>query len=438
MVAFTKITEPYIDPKDITLIQFEPSSHCNLQCVTCSRTSYDTLLPTKIVLKHQQHISLDLIEPIFKNLPNLKNVKFDGDIGDCLMHPQLDKIIEIIVKLHPKININLHTNMGGGKDETFLKVIQHPNVNIVAGVDGLRDNCSTYRRGSSWKTLEKRFKMIKDHAPNRHHWKMLDFDFNRHQQKEAIELSKKYKFHSMLISPPYGESNNTVNEMILEFENKERTEKGKKRIKYQQRDSIKTLHTFKEAETDITYDEFFAKKENQKMKRNIDTKMNTVKTGRTHSCPWQQATSIQVMSNGTVWPCCWSSDMNKLFEMYPDKVSKKIFYYSQNIELQYTAQDWSVKLGKDWQSNIQVSQNNSLADIMYSKSYKRLKRLLEPRKDKYNIKYCTSACTIFSEKESTGGKLLSRTTDDKDKTDIIITHSGNDEYVWGKVYPIKK
>lgn len=438
MVAFTKITEPYIDPKDITIIQFEPSSYCNLQCVTCSRTNYDTLLPTNIVLKHQQHISLELIEPIFKDLTNLKRIKFDGDIGDCLMHPQLDKIIEIIVKLHPKININLHTNMGGGKDETFLKIIQHPNVNIVAGVDGLRDNCSTYRRGSSWKTLEKRFKMIKDHAPNRHHWKMLDFDFNRHQQKEAIELSKKYKFHSMIISPPYGGSNNTVNQMILEFENKERTEKGKKKIKYQQQDSIKTLHTFKEAETDITYDEFFAKKENNYKKRNIDATMNNVKTGRTHSCPWQQATSIQVMSNGTVWPCCWSSDMNKLFEMYPDKVSKKIFYYSQNIELQYTAQDWSSKLGKNWQSDIQVSVDNSLANIMYSDSYKRLKRLLEPRKDKYNIKYCTSACTIFSEKESTSGKLLSRIIDDKDKTDIIITHPGNNEYVWGKVYPIKK
>ena len=402
------------------------------------------LVRVKSALRNKE--DLDRIKELNKELFQKKQElsSFSHTVSHDLKSPLVgaaslyDFFIYRLKKEHPKININLHTNMGGGKDETFLKVIQHPNVNIVAGVDGLRDNCSTYRRGSSWKTLEKRFKMIKDHAPNRHHWKMLDFDFNRHQQKEAIELSKKYKFHSMLISPPYGESNNTVNEMILEFENKERTEKGKKRIKYQQRDSIKTLHTFKEAETDITYDEFFAKKENQKMKRNIDTKMNTVKTGRTHSCPWQQATSIQVMSNGTVWPCCWSSDMNKLFEMYPDKVSKKIFYYSQNIELQYTAQDWSVKLGKDWQSNIQVSQNNSLADIMYSKSYKRLKRLLEPRKDKYNIKYCTSACTIFSEKESTGGKLLSRTTDDKDKTDIIITHSGNNEYVWGKVYPIKK
>lgn len=438
MVAFTKITEPYIDPKDITLIQFEPSSYCNLQCVTCSRTNYDTLLPTNIVLKHQQHIPLELIEPIFKDLPNLKNVKFDGDIGDCLMHPQLDNIIEIIVKLHPKISINLHTNMGGGKDEMFLKIIQHPNVNVVAGVDGLRDNCSTYRRGSSWKILEKRFKMIRDYAPNRHHWKMLDFDFNRHQQKEAIELSKKYKFHSMLISPPYGGSNKQVNQMISEFENNERTEKGKKRIKYQQRDNIKTLHTFKETDTNITYDEFFAKKENHHKKRNIDATMNNVKTGRIHRCPWQQATSIQVMSNGTVWPCCWSSDMNKLFEMFPNKVSKKIFYYSQNIELQYQAQDWSSKLGKNWQSDIQVSVDNSLANIMYSESYKLLGHLLKPKKDNYNIKYCTSACTIFSEQDSTGGKLLSRTTDDKDKTDIHITHEGNDNYEWGKIYPIRK
>ncbi len=405
-ISLTSETEYYIDPEEVKLIQFEPTSYCNFRCVSCSRTDAKTLLPKQIVLDHQQHIPLELIEPIFKDLKNLKRIKFDGDIGDCFSHPKLYDIVTTILKLLPNVKITLHTNLCGGSDDTFLKLIKLPKVELVVGVDGLREKCDTYRRGASWSIIEKRFKMIKEVAPYKHGWRMLDFDYNKDQQDEARQMAVDYKFDRLEIAQPYGGSNDTVNRIISESTS--RTKKGTLKDK----EKSKEVSKHKNTKIDKTHEKVMSTESSLK---NYVSELENTATGKIHSCPWQISKSLQVMSDGTVWPCCWSSDMNKFLEQFGTSVvSQKKFYLQRDYEQQYYLTDWVSKLGKDWEKKIRVSATNTIKEVMSSSVYKKLDYLLRPNKDRYNLTFCTHSCANFntSDIEKAGsdpeGHILSR------------------------------
>lgn len=388
-ISMTSKIDYYIHPEEVKVIQFEPTSYCNLRCVACSRTDKKTMLPKQIVLDHQQHIPLELIEPIFKDLKNLKRIKFDGDIGDCFSHPKLYDIVTTILKLLPEVNILLHTNLCGGTDETFLKLIQLNQVRIVAGVDGLREHCNTYRRGSSWSIIQKRFEMMRDVAPYKHRWRWLQFNFNKHQQDEARQMSIDYKFNSFETAVPYGGSEELVSNIISDSE--QRTSKGTLKDKSESKEIIKTRNLNLEQ----TYEEQF--KSNPSLKH-YTQELKVLETGRTHRCPWQVGKSLQVMSDGSVWPCCWSSDLNKFLDQLGiTKVSQQKFYLNSDFEQQYYLNDWLAKLGKSWQKEIKVSNAHTISDVLSSKVYKKLAYLLEPRKDRYNLDFCTHNCKDFND-----------------------------------------
>lgn len=384
----------YINPIEIKIIQFEPTSYCNLRCVGCSRTDKHTGLPTQLVLNHQQHISLDLIEPIFKDLTNLKRIKFDGDIGDCFSHPKLYEIVEKILEIHPQVSINLHTNLSNGSDETFKKLISLPNqVYIIAGVDGLYDECSTYRQGASWKVIQKRFEMIRDYSPNKHEWRWLDFDFNRHQLDEAKQMAKDYKFYHLELGTPYSNSNEQTNNKIKDFKENKITNKGIIS------DSKNKIKEYVQSRNKFINESFEDAMDRMPDFNHTVNKVKNTKTGRQHICPWQVNKSLQVMSNGAVWPCCWSSDMNKFLATFgTDKSLEPSLNLNSEFEMQYFLHDWLIKIGKDWKKEITITSKNTIADVMKSNVYKKLDRLLTPKQDNYILDKCTDSCSKFIEK----------------------------------------
>tara|TARA_B100001094_G_scaffold330863_1_gene397239 strand:- start:1257 stop:2504 length:1248 start_codon:yes stop_codon:yes gene_type:complete len=389
-----KSSEYYINPNEIKIIQFEPTSYCNLRCIGCSRTDSHTGLPKKIVLDHQQHISLELIEPIFKNLKNLERIKFDGDIGDCFSHPNLYEIVEKILDLLPNVKILLHTNLSNGTDETFLKLIQlSKRITIIAGVDGLYDECSTYRRGASWKIIQRRFEMLKEYSPDRHKWRWLDFDFNRHQQDEAKLMSIDYKFNEFELATPYSNSNEVTNSKIDDFKENKITHKGI----LSDKDKVKDIQKNKNASIEKSFELLFNTQEH--FRNEINNVKNT-KTGRQHICPWQLNKSLQVMSDGTVWPCCWSSDMNKFLSQYgTEKSSHDKAYLNSDFAQQYFLYDWLSKIGKHWKEEITITSKNTMHEVMKSKVYRRLNLLMNPKYDKFTIDKCTQSCSHFIAKD---------------------------------------
>lgn len=389
-----KTSEYYINPNEIKIIQFEPTSYCNLRCVSCSRTNFVTGLPKKIVLDHQQHISLELIEPIFKNLKNLERIKFDGDIGDCFSHPNLYEIVEKILDLLPKVEVLLHTNLSNGKDETFLKLIQLSNrITIIAGVDGLYDECSTYRRGASWKIIQRRFEMLKEYSPDRHKWRWLDFDFNRHQRHEAKLMSEDFLFADFEVATPYSDSNERLNKNIKQFKENKITHKGI----LSDKEKLVEIHNRENTSIEKSFEFLFSTDEDFKIE--IDNIKNT-KTGREHICPWKVNKSLQVMSDGTVWPCCWSSDLNKFLSTNGTKKSlDKNAYLNSDFAQQYLLHDWVSKIGKNWKEEITITSENTMHEVMKSKVYRRLNLLMNPKYDKFTIDKCTQSCSHFIAKD---------------------------------------
>ena len=82
--------------KSVTL---EITSYCNLHCPQCPRFDQNGFLD-----KHLTPTHLDF-ERFSKNfnlsqLPNLTEARFEGDFGDCMMHPKIIDFIKFFKDLN--------------------------------------------------------------------------------------------------------------------------------------------------------------------------------------------------------------------------------------------------------------------------------------------------------------------------------------------------
>ena len=389
----------HIHPDELEKIQFEPTSYCNLRCPACSRTDETTLLPKKDVVNFQQHIPLSLIKPIFSNLPKLNNVKMDGDIGDALMHPQLDKICKLIIKMHPKIEIRIHTNGTPGKDSMFENLLRMKNVYFVLGIDGLEDTNHIHRVGASWKIIKKRLELVRDISPNKHEWRWIDFDYNRHQFEEARKMARDYKIYRIEVAKPYEWSNEFLNIIKKEKETSIRNKKGWRLDK----NGIPI-----ERKTEYSNPVPFYKDKDLEIVRKEHESIISQSKDEWKVCPWKNSNQLQVMSNGQVWPCCWSSQMQINSTKYTPKQIMQPYLLSEfDKELQYTMNDWYNKVGADWVKNITVREDFTLRDVLLGKGYRELGLLLQPRKQNYSLSYCSKTCGNFTQSQ----KALFKETD---------------------------
>ena len=375
----------HIHPDEIVKIQFEPTSYCNLRCPGCSRTDENTGLVKKDVMKYQQHIPMSLIKPIFSNLPNLKEVKMDGDIGDAMMHPHLDKICEMLIEMYPNVYIQINTNGTPGKDSVFTKLLRMKNVMFVLGIDGLEDTNHLHRVGANWKIIKRRLELIKNIAPYHHKWRWLDFKHTRHQLDEATEMAKYYRLNHIEIGAPYSDSDKMMQKVIKERQEGVRDSKGRKKIN-EKKFTRESYSSYDIHASDPV-----------KAKRLAKT---FSKRDEWFSCPWQGAKLMQVMSNGQVWPCCWSSQMQiRAMKYTANEIIDPYFLENNDRWLQVAMTDWYNKIGANYIKEITVTPSYTLRDVLLGKSYRKLAMLLKPQKEKYNLSFCNIMCGQLNEKD---------------------------------------
>ena len=203
----------YIDPLELENIQWEPTSYCNANCIGCPRTDPETLLTTALIHKWQKHAPykpfIKSINP--KLLPSLKWITFNGNIGDCMMHPDIDKIIIESLICNQNIHITIHTNGGGlhsKKWENIGKFINDNNLQhrilIIFSVDGLEDTNHLYRRNVQWKNINNNRKTLKKYNMYGT-WRFIKFDHNKHQIDDARKLAEKWGWRFKL-NFPYNEN----------------------------------------------------------------------------------------------------------------------------------------------------------------------------------------------------------------------------------------
>ena len=196
-VVAEKVLESNMELADITVLLIESSTYCNAGCPHCPRFGDDGNLHPDLTLGHldidsiESHLQLD-------QLVNLKIVRLEGDKGDPIMHPKIEKIIDIFSKAPSAPEIQIVTN-GSIRSPAWWKSLaekKYPRLKVTFSIDGLEDTNHLYRIGLNFnKIINNATSFI--NAGGNAVWKFLLFRHNEHQLGEVIILSKQLGFAEM-------------------------------------------------------------------------------------------------------------------------------------------------------------------------------------------------------------------------------------------------
>ena len=196
-----KVLESEMELADITLLLIELSTYCNAGCPHCPRFDSDGNLHPDLTLGHldiesiQSNLQLD-------QLVNLKIVRLEGDKGDPIMHPKIEKIIDFFSQAPSSPEIQIVTN-GSIRSPAWWKSLaekKHPRLKVTFSIDGLEDTNHLYRVGLNFnKIIDNATSFI--NAGGNAVWKFLLFRHNEHQLNEVITLSKQLGFSEIDYDP---------------------------------------------------------------------------------------------------------------------------------------------------------------------------------------------------------------------------------------------
>lgn len=185
---------------DIQILTIELTSYCNLQCPQCSRTDEDGNIPDYVTLSHLDFDQL-VSNLELEKLTNLKIVVFEGDNGDALMHPKLEKIIDTFYKLPSTPVIVIVTN-GAIRSEKWWANLgekyDSTRLGVQFSIDGLEDTHRLYRVGADYNKAisnARAFLTQGGYAIQR----CLIFKHNQHQLEELHQTAKSIGFQQLIL-----------------------------------------------------------------------------------------------------------------------------------------------------------------------------------------------------------------------------------------------
>jgi hypothetical protein len=210
--------------KDVTKLQLEITSFCNLKCTGCEREfnkNADTLqaLREKVeksleghkykpfeiddkfsVEKHTDtiHMTFEKVKEWFTRdtLPSLNKVIFSGAIDDPASNPELYNICDYFSNtLGCSVNVNSN---GSLRMPDFWKKLGSLGITVEFALDGLEDTLPIYRVGANYnKVIQNATAFIE--AGGVAVWKFIDFRHNTHQIEEAKQIAKNLGFNRFLL-----------------------------------------------------------------------------------------------------------------------------------------------------------------------------------------------------------------------------------------------
>lgn len=183
-----------INLSDIHTLQIEPTTFCNAKCPHCARfDEYGNLHPDLKL----GHLDIDAITDNLElsRMHNLQLVILEGDKGDPIMHPKIEKIIDTFASAPSAPQIKLTTN-GSIRSVSWWQNLakkNYKNLEILFSIDGLRDTNHLYRVGLDYDTIINNARAFIS-AGGDATWKFILFKHNEHQLNQVLELSKELGF----------------------------------------------------------------------------------------------------------------------------------------------------------------------------------------------------------------------------------------------------
>ncbi len=163
------------------------TTYCQLFCAGCQRNDEDNNLSKELVQEHMSYETFCMIMNQIDTMP-VSHIQLCGELGDPMMHPDIDRILERILKSNYTIMIN--TNGALRSPSWYTKWASNPNIKIYWGIDGL-DHVTNdkYRRGANfkkaWDNMSAWFK-----NKGKGEWHFILFSWNLHQVPEVARIGR--------------------------------------------------------------------------------------------------------------------------------------------------------------------------------------------------------------------------------------------------------
>ena len=334
---------------DIRCLECEISTVCNAGCVDCNRwiwnPNLDTVELNTLNPYINQLVDVDVFVARLKQFSDLKQIVIQGNMGDPLTHHQLPKLIKKVFDQFPGLIIEIDTNGSVGSTTTWKEMskLADQNINFCFNIDGLHDTNHIYRRGCRWNKIMENSKLWID-AGGSAEWRMIDFPYNAHQRDQAKILSEQMGFKSFTVRQRYSPTVET-DQWIEQMAN----------------EPVIPVH-HSHSDHDVLQELDVYHKEWQEWPHHVDRPACLDNLNEDWHWP-----SFHLNLEGTVWPCCFTSNLlyyngydreiwKKINQKYVEKYSQhwnNLDYYTLEEILKT---DWFTKdLYQSWQSKTEQS-----------------------------------------------------------------------------------
>jgi len=172
---------------------FALTTYCQAKCRSCARTDQDTgetaswLKPT--------HMDFEIYKRIISSSKYLKErngyVQFCGELGDPMMHPQIDEFVDFTLQYANKVHINTNGGLRQPKWYEYLATTYKNKIRIKFGIDGTDHETNwMYREGVNWqRAMDNMTTYINSDGSGE--WHFIVFEWNWHQIPIAKKMADK-------------------------------------------------------------------------------------------------------------------------------------------------------------------------------------------------------------------------------------------------------
>ena len=175
--------------ENVQVFEIEITNYCNAFCGACDRNVHGGELHKDLQL---QHMSESVWHRIIQNTQNVKEIHFDGNFGDAIMHPNFVQYLHQLADIKTDIIIKISTN-GGARSTQFWKdlatVLNRFDYHYVQfTIDGLENTNHIYRRGVVWNKLVDNLRTFTSNGGYAQ-CRTIVFDHNKHQIDDIVKFA---------------------------------------------------------------------------------------------------------------------------------------------------------------------------------------------------------------------------------------------------------